>query len=121
MSIQELEAEALKLPEKQRAMLTERLLASLGHDVIPATTTPSWDSARPPFPPAHLTPRPSTIGIYTGGRSDDHLRRRGRHAKAVEIADRLLTSPSVHVVHVDESLFRSAFALLAGIRTSASR
>lgn len=30
MSVQELEAEALKLPESERARLAERLLASLG-------------------------------------------------------------------------------------------
>ena len=37
---------------------------------------------------------------------------RGRHAKAVEIGRRLLTSRSVSLVHVDEELFRSAFAYL---------
>jgi predicted nucleic acid-binding protein len=30
---------------------------------------------------------------------------RGRHAKAVEVVERLLASPSVQVVHVDEDLF----------------
>ena len=37
---------------------------------------------------------------------------RGRHPKAVEIGKRLLESPSVRLVHVDEGLFRSAFAFL---------
>lgn len=30
---------------------------------------------------------------------------RNQHGRAVKIADRLLTSPSVHLMHVDESLF----------------
>jgi uncharacterized protein len=37
---------------------------------------------------------------------------RGHHAKAVEIVKRLLASPSVLVVHVDEELFRAAFEYL---------
>jgi predicted nucleic acid-binding protein len=36
--------------------------------------------------------------------------RRGRHAKAVEIGERLLRSPSVQLVHVDEDLFATAWA-----------
>ena len=34
---------------------------------------------------------------------------RGRHAKAVEIGERLLGSPSVQLVHVDEDLFGAAW------------
>lgn len=34
---------------------------------------------------------------------------RGRHAKAVEIGERLLASPSVRLLHVDEDLFRAAW------------
>jgi uncharacterized protein len=34
---------------------------------------------------------------------------RGRHAKAVEIVERLLGSPSVRLVHVDEELFGAAW------------
>lgn len=37
---------------------------------------------------------------------------RGRHAKAVEVGERLLGSPSVEMVHVDENLLRSGFGLL---------
>jgi uncharacterized protein len=34
---------------------------------------------------------------------------RGRHAKAVEVVERLIRSPSVRVVHVDEDLFGAAW------------
>ena len=34
---------------------------------------------------------------------------RGYHAKAVEVGNRLLTSPSVQFVHVDEELFRESW------------
>lgn len=37
---------------------------------------------------------------------------RGHHAKAVEIGNRFLTSPSVRLVHVDEELFRAALHYL---------
>lgn len=37
---------------------------------------------------------------------------RSRHAKAIEVGKRLLTSPSVRLVHVDEELFRAAFEYL---------
>lgn len=40
MSIQELEAEALKLPEDERARLAERLLASLSTGAEPAADDP---------------------------------------------------------------------------------
>jgi predicted nucleic acid-binding protein len=38
---------------------------------------------------------------------------RGRHAKAVDLGQRLLSSPSVRLVHVDEELLRTAFEYLA--------
>ncbi len=37
---------------------------------------------------------------------------RGRHSKAVDIGNWLLSSPSVRLVHVDEELFRTAFEYL---------
>jgi predicted nucleic acid-binding protein len=37
---------------------------------------------------------------------------RGRHAKAVEVGERLLGSPSVEMVHVGEDLLRRGFSLL---------
>jgi uncharacterized protein len=38
---------------------------------------------------------------------------RGRHAKAVEIGRRVLGSPTVRLIHVDEDLFRAGFDFLA--------
>jgi predicted nucleic acid-binding protein len=35
---------------------------------------------------------------------------RGRHAKAVEIGERVLGSPSVQLIHVDEELFAAAWS-----------
>jgi len=35
---------------------------------------------------------------------------RGRHAKAIEIGERLLESPSVQLIHVDEDLFAAAWS-----------
>ncbi|MDQ3254833.1 MAG: PIN domain-containing protein [Acidobacteriota bacterium] len=37
---------------------------------------------------------------------------RGYHAKAVEVGNRLLSSPSVQLVHVDEALFREGWQYL---------
>lgn len=37
---------------------------------------------------------------------------RGYHAKAVEVGNRLLSSPSVRLVHVDEALFREGWQYL---------
>ena len=37
---------------------------------------------------------------------------RGHHSKAVEVGNRLLRSPSVHMVHVDESLFHDGWRYL---------
>jgi predicted nucleic acid-binding protein len=34
-----------------------------------------------------------------------YLNSRGRHTKAIEIGEKLLLSPSVEIVHVDENLF----------------
>lgn len=37
---------------------------------------------------------------------------RGHYAKAIEVGDRLLHSPSVHMVHVDEELFHAGWLYL---------
>jgi hypothetical protein len=48
MSIHELEAEALKLPEDERARLAERLLASLGREMVPTGEDPIFGIGRSP-------------------------------------------------------------------------
>ena len=40
--------------------------------------------------------------------------RRGRHAKAVEVGERLLGSASVEVIHVDEALFEAGWSYFQG-------
>ncbi|MEW5931035.1 MAG: hypothetical protein AB1941_26525 [Gemmatimonadota bacterium] len=42
MNLREIEAEALKLPEQERALLAERLLASLGEPAGPIADDPIW-------------------------------------------------------------------------------
>jgi len=37
---------------------------------------------------------------------------RGRHAKAIDLGRRLMTSPSLRLVHVDEELLRAGFEYL---------
>jgi hypothetical protein len=48
MSIHEIEIEALKLPEDERARLAERLLASLSRKVSPAGEDPIFGIGRAP-------------------------------------------------------------------------
>ena len=52
---------------------------------------------------------PLVTTSYVIGEVATFFNSRGRHAKAVEIGQRLLSSPSVHVVHVDQSLFFRAW------------
>ena len=42
MNLPEIEAEALKLPEQERALLAERLLASLSEPAAPVADDPIW-------------------------------------------------------------------------------
>ncbi|HEX8276267.1 MAG TPA: hypothetical protein VF615_26745 [Longimicrobiaceae bacterium] len=42
MTLREIEAEALKLPEQERALLAERLLASLREPAGPVADDPIW-------------------------------------------------------------------------------
>jgi len=47
------------------------------------------------------------------------LKSRGFHEKAVEVGNRLIDSPSVSLVHVDEGLFQLAWEYLQGHRDKA--
>jgi len=61
MSIQELEAEALKLPEDQRAKLVARLLASMRCEVTEAEEDPIFQ----------LGTSPVSIGVADGAANHD--------------------------------------------------
>ena len=62
MSIQELEAEALKLPEKERAELAERLLASLRRTPAPVEDDPLFG----------LGTEPVAMEVPDGAAQHDH-------------------------------------------------
>jgi uncharacterized protein len=46
---------------------------------------------------------------------------RGHHAKAVEVGNNLLRSPSVQLIHVDEGLFYEHGHISSSIRTKITR
>jgi predicted nucleic acid-binding protein len=56
---------------------------------------------------------------YVFGEVVTFLKSRGLHEKAVEIGNRLIDSPSVNLVQVDESLFQMAWEYLQGHRDKA--
>lgn len=62
MSIQELEAEALKLPEQEREGLAKRLLASVGRERTPAANDPIFG----------LGSTPVSTGAPDGAAQHDH-------------------------------------------------
>lgn len=45
------------------------------------------------------------ITSYVFGEIITHLNSRRLHSKAIELGRRLLSSPSIHLIHVDETLF----------------
>ena len=49
MNLDDIEAEALKLPEDERARLAARLLASLGRDTAPSGEDPIFGIGRSPI------------------------------------------------------------------------
>lgn len=56
---------------------------------------------------------PSLVSTtYVFDETVTYLNARGLHASAVKVGKRLLASPSIELVHVDEDLFRRAFDLL---------
>jgi len=55
MSIHDIEREALKLPEDERARLAERLFASLGHKTMPSGDDPIFGLGSAPVDDDDLT------------------------------------------------------------------
>jgi hypothetical protein len=67
MNLREIEAEALKLSEQERALLAERLLASIGEPAGSVADDPSWG----------LGTAPIVSGVSDGSvEHDRHLGRR---------------------------------------------
>lgn len=64
-----------------------------------------WQILAPSLPPLVTT-------SYVFGEVVTFFNSRKLHAKAVEIGTRLLSSPSVHLLHVDEALFRVGWEYL---------
>jgi hypothetical protein len=62
MTVQELEFEALKLPEVERAALAQRLLASLGKPEPTEDEDPIWGLGRDPV----------STGVVNGSTNHDH-------------------------------------------------
>lgn len=63
-----------------------------------------WQSLPKPVPPLIST-------SYVFDEVVTFFNSRNRHAKAIEIGERLLSSPSIQFVHVDEALFFDAWKL----------
>lgn len=61
-----------------------------------------WQSLIPSLPPLVIT-------SYVFDEVVTFFNSRNRHAKAVEVGSRLISSPSVQLVHVDEALFYEAW------------
>ena len=61
-----------------------------------------WDALRPTLPALVTT-------TYVFDEVVTYFNSRGRHAKAVQVGERLLRSPSVEVVQVDPALFEAGW------------
>ncbi len=61
-------------------------------------------------------PSPLVTTSYVLDEVVTYFNSRGHHAKAVEIGNRLMTSPSVELIHVDEALFKEGWKLFKRYR-----
>lgn len=73
-----------------------------------------WRSLRKRLPPLVTT-------SYVFDEVVTYFNSRGHHAKAVEVGNRLLTSPSVQLVQVDEGLFGEGWQYFSSIKTKTIR
>jgi predicted nucleic acid-binding protein len=79
------------------------LALELSNDQNHRAATRHWQSLRTKLPPIVTT-------SYVFDEVVTYFNSRGYHAKAVQVGNRLLRSPSVKLVHVDEALFQAGWA-----------